>query len=114
MGARSRPFQINIDLIAGMMGESEGHWRDAVGRALELEPDSVTIYQMELPYNTVISRDDREGLDSPIADWATKRRWLEYACEQFQARGYSAPTRWRRRRSPAVSYTPIRSGTAAI
>jgi oxygen-independent coproporphyrinogen III oxidase len=81
--------QINIDLIAGMMGESDERWRDAVGRALNLEPDSVTIYQMELPYNTVISRDMIEkGLDSPIADWATKRRWLDYAYEQFQARGY--------------------------
>src|SRR5215468_1495524 len=81
--------QINIDLIAGMMGETEGHWRDAVSRAIELEPDSVTIYQMELPYNTVISREMIEkGLDSPIADWQTKRRWLEYAYEQFQARGY--------------------------
>jgi oxygen-independent coproporphyrinogen-3 oxidase len=81
--------QINIDLIAGMMGESDERWRDAVGRALELEPDSVTIYQMELPYNTVISRDMIEkGLDSPIADWATKRRWLDYAYEQFEARGY--------------------------
>lgn len=81
--------QINIDLIAGMMGESEEHWRDAVRRALELEPDSVTIYQMELPYNTVISREMIEkGLDSPIADWPTKRRWLDYAYEQFQARGY--------------------------
>src|SRR5215472_11286492 len=81
--------QINIDLIAGMMGETEGHWRDAVNRAIELEPDSVTIYQMELPYNTVISREMIEkGLDSPIADWPTKRRWLDYAYEQFQARGY--------------------------
>jgi oxygen-independent coproporphyrinogen III oxidase len=81
--------QINIDLIAGMMGESDERWRDAVGRAIDLEPDSVTIYQMELPYNTVISRDMIEkGLDSPIADWATKRRWLDYAYEQFQARGY--------------------------
>ena len=25
---------------------------------------------------------------SPIADWETKRRWLDYAFEQFQARGY--------------------------
>lgn len=81
--------QINIDLIAGMMGESEETWRDAVGRALELAPDSLTIYQMELPYNTVISREMiDQGLDSPIADWATKRRWLEYAIEQFQTQGY--------------------------
>jgi oxygen-independent coproporphyrinogen-3 oxidase len=81
--------QINIDLIAGMMGESEEKWRETIRRAVELEADSVTIYQMELPYNTVISREMIEkGLDSPIADWPTKQRWLDYAYEQFQARGY--------------------------
>lgn len=81
--------QINIDLIAGMMGESEDHWRDTVRRAIELEPDSVTIYQMELPYNTVISQDMiKKGLSSPIADWPTKRRWVDYAFEQFEERGY--------------------------
>ena len=81
--------QINIDLIAGMMGESEEKWREAVRRAIELEPDSVTIYQMELPYNTVISQEMiNKGLDSPIADWPTKRRWLDYAFEQFGERGY--------------------------
>jgi oxygen-independent coproporphyrinogen III oxidase len=81
--------QINIDLIAGMMGESDEHWRDCVRRALELEPDSVTIYQMELPYNTIISQDMiRKGLDSPIADWATKRRWVDFAFDQFSAHGY--------------------------
>jgi oxygen-independent coproporphyrinogen III oxidase len=81
--------QINIDLIAGMSGESEDTWRDAVRRAIELEPDSVTIYQMELPYNTVISQEMiGKGLDSPIADWPTKRRWVDYAFEQFLERGY--------------------------
>jgi len=82
--------QINIDLIAGMMGESDELWRETVRRALELEPDSVTIYQMELPYNTVISQEMiKKGLDSPIADWPTKRRWVDYAFEQFQERGYA-------------------------
>ena len=81
--------QINIDLIAGMMGESEEKWRETVRRAIELEPDSVTIYQMELPYNTVISQEMiKNGLDSPIADWPTKRRWLDYAFAQFGERGY--------------------------
>lgn len=83
--------QINIDLIAGMMGESEELWRDTVKRALELEPDSVTIYQMELPYNTVISQEMiKNGLSSPIADWPAKRRWVAYAFDQFQERGYRA------------------------
>jgi oxygen-independent coproporphyrinogen-3 oxidase len=81
--------QINIDLISGMMGESEDKWRDTVRRAIELEPDSVTIYQMELPYNTVISQDIlKQGVASPIAGWETKRRWLNYAFDQFQEHGY--------------------------
>ncbi len=81
--------QINIDLIAGMIGETEEKWRDAVRRALELRPDSLTIYQMELPYNTVISQDIlKKGATSPIADWDTKRRWLNYAFEQFLAHDY--------------------------
>ncbi len=81
--------QINIDLIAGMVGETEEKWRDTIRRALELHPDSVTIYQMELPYNTVISQEIiKQGMESPVADWPTKQRWLDYAFDQFQARGY--------------------------
>ena len=67
--------QVNIDLIAGMMGESDEHWRDCVRRAIELEPDSVTIYQMELPYNTIISQDMiKEG-----SGFADRRLGLEAA-----------------------------------
>ena len=81
--------QVNIDLIVGMMGETEEKWREAVRRAIELEPDSVTIYQMELPYNTTISRDIlNKGIESPIAGWTTKRRWLDYAFDQFLAHDY--------------------------
>lgn len=81
--------QINLDLIAGMVGETEQKWRDTVARALDLQPDSVTIYQMELPYNTVISQEMiNQGISSPIADWPTKQRWLDYAFAEFQARGY--------------------------
>ena len=81
--------QINIDLIAGMVGETEEKWRDTIQRCLELEPDSVTIYQMELPYNTVISQEMlKEGAESPIADWPMKQHWLNHAYDEFQLRGY--------------------------
>jgi oxygen-independent coproporphyrinogen-3 oxidase len=81
--------QINIDLIAGMVGETEAKWQDTVKRTLELEPDSVTIYQMELPYNTIISQEIlKEGKESPIADWPTKQRWLNSAFDQFLDSGY--------------------------
>jgi oxygen-independent coproporphyrinogen-3 oxidase len=88
--ARAVDFpQVNVDLIAGMVGETEEKWRDAVRKTIELAPDSVTIYQMELPYNTLISQDIlKKGMASPVADWDTKRRWLNYAFEQFLEHDY--------------------------
>ena len=60
--ARALEFpQINIDLIAGMVGETDANWRVCIEKTLELEPDSVTIYQMELPFNTTISKDLLKG-----------------------------------------------------
>ncbi|MCB9851281.1 MAG: coproporphyrinogen III oxidase family protein [Phycisphaerales bacterium] len=88
--ARNAGFkQINVDLIAGMVGETEDKWRDTVERTLALAPDSLTIYQMELPHNTVIVRESREsGEAAPVADWATKRRWVDYAFQRFADAGY--------------------------
>jgi oxygen-independent coproporphyrinogen III oxidase len=81
--------QINIDLIAGMLGETEDKWKYAVQRAIELDPDSVTIYQMEVPFNTGIAKEAREhGGVSTVASWAQKRAWVDYAFGQFQAAGY--------------------------
>jgi oxygen-independent coproporphyrinogen-3 oxidase len=87
--ARQVGFQrINIDLIAGMVGDCEESWRDTVEQALRLEPDSLTIYQMELPHNTEFSRRIKDGAQSPVADWATKRRWVKETFERFEAAGY--------------------------
>jgi oxygen-independent coproporphyrinogen-3 oxidase len=80
---------VNIDLIAGMVGENWDNWKDSVRRTLELQPDSVTIYQMELPFNTVISRDMLGNhVESPVADWPTKRAWVDYAFNEMAAAGY--------------------------
>ena len=90
-GARALKFpQLNIDLIAGMMGDTDEKWERAVGKLLELRPDSVTIYQMEIPYNTTIFQEMKaKGQDvPPIADWETKRRWVGAAFERLEAAGY--------------------------
>jgi oxygen-independent coproporphyrinogen-3 oxidase len=90
--ARALDFpQINIDLIAGMLGETEENWRENVEKTIELDPDSVTIYQMELPYNTTISKDllNRTGqMTGSLADWSTKRRWVADAFEALERAGY--------------------------
>lgn len=81
--------QVNIDLIAGMIGETDANWSACIEKAVELEPDNITIYQMELPYNTVISREIKEqGTASPVADWPTKRRWVSDAMDRLLSAGY--------------------------
>ena len=81
--------QINIDLIAGMIGETDENWLRCVERAIELSPDNITVYQMELPFNTLISKEMREhGVTSPVANWPTKRRWVSEAMDRFLASGY--------------------------
>ncbi len=83
--------QINVDLIAGMVEETEEKWRETVEKAVALRPDSVTIYQMEIPYNTTIYQTMKtEGrLVAPVADWETKRRWVDYAFGEFEKVGYT-------------------------
>lgn len=81
--------QVNIDLISGMIGETDENWGKCVEKAKELNPDNITIYQMELPHNTIISKEIKElGVTSPIADWPTKRRWVSEAMDTLAESGY--------------------------
>ena len=83
--------QINIDLIAGMLEETEENWQKNIERTIELAPDSVTIYQMEIPYNTGIYKEMKASgqLVAPVADWETKRRWVKEAFEALEGAGYT-------------------------
>ncbi|MFT4638474.1 MAG: oxygen-independent coproporphyrinogen-3 oxidase [Verrucomicrobiales bacterium] len=82
--------QINIDLIAGMMDETEDNWKRVVEKAISLDPECVTIYQMEVPFNTTIYKEMKETgkLTAPVANWQTKRRWVDYAFAEFEKAGY--------------------------
>ena len=103
--ARSLGFpQINIDLIAGMLGETDENWTACVRRTVELDPDSVTIYQMELPFNTTISSDRLHGthrFTESLASWSTKRRWVAEAFESLEAAGYHARSAYTLVKDPA-------------
>ncbi len=102
--ARTLGFpQINIDLIAGMLGETEENWQDCIAKTLALEPDSVTIYQMELPFNTTISSDilKKTGqFEDSVANWATKRRWVKEAFAALEANGYTIGSAYTAVRNP--------------
>ncbi|HUR56930.1 MAG TPA: coproporphyrinogen-III oxidase family protein [Opitutaceae bacterium] len=90
--ARAEKFaQVNVDLIAGMVEETEANWQRNIEQTIALKPDSVTIYQMEVPYNTTIYKEMKaEGkLVAPVADWHTKRRWVKEAFAALESAGYT-------------------------
>lgn len=95
--------QVNIDLIAGMLEENDDNWRHCVEMTVKMRPQSVTVYQMEVPFNTTIFQSmKKEGkITTPVADWATKRRWVDYAFRELEKVGYEVVS----------SYTAVRQGT---
>jgi oxygen-independent coproporphyrinogen-3 oxidase len=105
--ARSIGFpQINIDLISGMVGETTPNWQDCVAKTIALSPDSVTIYQMEIPYNTTIFHNMKvEGQTvAPVASWSMKRQWVEYAFAEFERAGYTVASAYTVVKNPAKTH----------
>lgn len=96
--------QINIDLIAGLQGETNESWHDSIRRTIEIAPDSVTIYQLEVPYNTILYK-HMQSAQTPtfqLHDWDTKAEWVRLAFEALQQAGYKQTS----------AYTAVRNPTA--
>jgi len=81
--------EVNLDLMAGMLGETDESWRKTIAKTVELRPDCSTIYQLELTYNSKLYDDIQKGRDAPLADWPTKRRWLGEALRMYEDAGYT-------------------------
>lgn len=97
--------EVNVDLISGMVGETWETWRETVQRTIEFEPDMVTVYQMELPFNTRFSKQLFAGEDEvPLADWATKREWHAYAFEELAKAGYEVSSAYTMAKSPRAKF----------
>jgi len=92
--------EFNVDLIAGMVGETQSSWTETVRKTVDLDPDSITVYQLELPFNAVYSQELLAGKPLPVADWDTKRAWHSEAFDTFAAAGYV----------PSSAYTMVKAG----
>ena len=97
--------QVNIDLIAGMLDETESNWRECVRKTIRMSPDSVTIYQMEIPHNTVIFKEMKALGQSvaPVAGWSQKRAWVDYAFRELEQAGYSISSAYTAVKDPSKS-----------
>ncbi|MCZ6836462.1 MAG: coproporphyrinogen-III oxidase family protein [Planctomycetota bacterium] len=98
--------QVNIDLIAGMVGETDDNWKDCLDKTLQLAPESVTIYQLEVPYNTTLYQRMRDGQTqvAPVADWDTKRRWVSEGFDHLMADGYSVASAYTAIKDKSVDF----------
>lgn len=95
---------INIDLLAGLPAETMESWAETVDQVARLEPECVTVYQLELSYNSILHARSRLGAKPQIASWPEKRRWVRDAFARFEQAGYTIvggymalrdPARWR-------------------
>jgi coproporphyrinogen III oxidase-like Fe-S oxidoreductase/glutamate/tyrosine decarboxylase-like PLP-dependent enzyme len=80
---------VNLDLMVGLVGETEELFLRSLERTIELEPDSITLYQLEIPHNTPLFRALGRGqLRGELPSWETKHRRLGLAFERLGRAGY--------------------------
>lgn len=99
---RSADFAVvNLDLIVGMLGETTASFERSLEQTIALDPDSVTIYQLEVPHNTPVYRAARAGtLPSLPASWPVKRERLERAFARLEEAGYTVRSGYTAVRDP--------------
>ncbi len=93
--AREKGFDnINMDLIAGLTGDSFESFCRSVDRAVELEPENITLHTLALKRSSTLVTG---GIDVESGDTANKM--LEYAQKQFYSHGYVPYYMYRQSRS---------------
>jgi oxygen-independent coproporphyrinogen-3 oxidase len=92
---------VNLDLIVGLVGETEESFFESLERVVGLEPESVTIYQLEIPLNTPLYRAmQADGSSVHPASWETKHARLTAAMEKLEGAGYNVRSGYTAVRDP--------------
>ncbi|MFQ5652990.1 MAG: coproporphyrinogen-III oxidase family protein, partial [bacterium] len=92
---------VNLDLMVGLLGETDTSFEKSLERTIAMAPDSVTIYQLEMPKNTPLyQKYSSDRLHESPASWQVKRQRLRRAFARLDAAGY--PLR--------SAYTAVRNG----
>ncbi|MCK6482524.1 MAG: coproporphyrinogen III oxidase family protein [Phycisphaerae bacterium] len=81
---------VNVDLIAGLLGQTEASFRVGLDRVIALRPESVTIYLLEVPHNTPLYRRwHADAASVELVEWDRKRAWLADGFARLEAAGYT-------------------------
>ncbi|MFQ5639960.1 MAG: coproporphyrinogen-III oxidase family protein [bacterium] len=93
---------VNVDLMVGLIGESERTFWDSLQRVIGMNPDSVTIYQLEMPKNTPLYRlYDGGRLDAAPCSWPVKRSRLAKGFARLEVAGYRLRSAYTAGRTPS-------------
>ena len=87
--AREAGFdEINVDLLAGLPGETDATWKRTMDLVLELIPDCVTIYQLELSQNSALHTVMQGEDESTLPLWPAKCQWTDIGFKMCEGGGY--------------------------
>ena len=88
---RSEAFDVvNLDLIVGLLGETDDTFFPSLEKIVAMAPESVTLYQLEIPHNTPLYRSlNADAAAASLPTWETKRRRLGQAFDRLEQEGYS-------------------------
>ena len=81
---------VNLDLMVGLVGETEESFFGSLDRIIAMSPSSVTIYLLEIPPNTPLFRAlQAHQIEQLPAAWDVKRARMGRAFEQLEQSGYA-------------------------
>ncbi len=80
-------FNLNLDLIFGLPGQTMGMWEQTLDEALKLEVEHLSLYGLKIEPGTPWGEEDERGL-LPLPPEETVLKMRAVANEKLKARGY--------------------------
>ena len=91
---------VNVDLMVGLVGETEQTFQNSLHDVISMAPDSITFYQLEIPANTPLYRAVQDGQVETLASWDEKRARLADAFALLEGEGYTQRSAYAAVRDP--------------
>jgi oxygen-independent coproporphyrinogen-3 oxidase len=92
---------VNVDLMVGLVGETEESFQNSLDEVIAMTPDSITFYQLEIPANTPLFRALHNNEVAAPVGWDVKRVRLADAFTTLETNGYTLRSAYAAVRDPA-------------
>lgn len=94
---------VSLDLIYGLPRQTLDEWRETLDEALALEPDHLSVYQLQVEEGTPLATQIKRGqlalpvpdLTADMADFG-QERLAQAGFERYEISNYATPGRWSR------------------